>query len=61
MNVFNEKTVAALKIKQFEDTSIFVEQATRLWHMLNVKSTNYGTRLHDVDRYPFTTPSSFIM
>ena len=36
--------MAALKIKQCEDTSIFVEQVTRLWHMLNVKSINYGTR-----------------
>ena len=55
INVFNEKSVAAMKIKQFEDTSIFVEQVTRLWHMLNGKSTNYGTRLHDADRYPFTS------
>ena len=55
INVFNEKTVTALKIKQFEDTSIFVEQVTRLWHMLNVKTTHCGTRLHDADRYPFTT------
>ena len=55
INVFHEKTVAALKIKQFEDTSIFVEQVIRLWHMLNVKSTNYGTRLHDAVRYPSTS------
>ena len=55
INVFNEKTVAAMKIKQFEDTCIFVEEATQLWHMLNVKSTNYGTQLHDAERYPFTS------
>ena len=41
--IFNERTAAVLKQKQFHDTALF----------LNVKSPNDGIQLNDTDRYPF--------
>lgn len=53
-NVFNEKTVAALEQQNKSGTAYFVKQITRLWHILNIRSTSIGYRLNDVDRLPFT-------
>ena len=51
MNIFNEeKTVAALDIRKYDETKMFVEAVTRLWHILNVKTPHDGVRLNDEDR-----------
>ena len=51
MNIFHEKTVAALKKKGFLDTSIFVERVKKMWNILNVKDIYAGVKLSDPDRY----------
>ena len=38
MNIFNEKTVTALGIENYNDTKVFVEAVTRLWLIVNVKT-----------------------
>ena len=53
MNIFNEKTVAALELKGFKDTAIFVRAVTNLWNCLNVKKKYTGKNLNDKNRYPF--------
>ena len=55
-NVFNEKTCIALEQQKKTGTENFVKNVTRLWHMLNIRSTSIGHRLNDVDRLPFTDP-----
>ena len=52
MNIFNEKTVTALGIENYNDTKVFVEAVTRLWHIVNVKTPHDGVRLNDKDREP---------
>ena len=49
-NVFNEKTVAVLKINGFHSTETFVRLVTRMMNMLNVKSPYTATKLNDTDR-----------
>ena len=56
LRVFNEKTVAALRLKGKEGTARFIELVLRMWKMLNVKSNEVGQRLNDPDRFPFSTP-----
>lgn len=48
-DVFNEKTIAALADKT---TQIMVKNVTKMWHILNVKTTSAGKRLNDEDRHP---------
>ena len=48
-NVFNEKTVAVLSGKT---TQVMVQNVTKMWHILNVKTPSAGKRLNDDDRYP---------
>ena len=55
LNIFNEKTVAALRLEGREETARFIELVTRMWNMLNIKSVNAGKRLNDPDRYAFTS------
>ena len=55
-DVFNEKTVAALKLKGFEETARFIDLITKLWNILNIKSPHKGRRLQDPLREPFTSP-----
>ena len=50
MNIFNEKTVIALGIENYNDTKVFVEAVTRLWHIVNVKTPHDGVHLNDKDR-----------
>ena len=54
VNVFNEKTIAALKVgkEQACGTMVMIENVTQMWHILNVKSPNVGYRLNDDDRKP---------
>ena len=49
VNVFNEKTVAVLSEKQTEN---MVRNVTKMWNILNVKTTSAGHRLNDPDREP---------
>ena len=56
-NVFNEKTVSALKIREMNDTATFVEHVTKMWNILNVRSTTKGFHLNDEDRYPIYAPT----
>ena len=52
-NVFNEKTVAELSSHGYSDTATFVEQVTRLWNCLNVKTTDDGRNINDSNIEPF--------
>ena len=54
LNIFNEKTVAALMLRKCDDTAVFVEHVTRMWNMLNIKTSRDGTNLNNKDRLPFT-------
>ena len=56
LNVFNEKTIAALMQKSLNDTALFVKNIMRTWNIPNVKSPDVGRRLNDPDRYPIETP-----
>ena len=53
LNIFNEKTVAALQIDGYEETATFVHHVTRLFHMLNVKDLYSGQAYNDPDREPY--------
>ena len=55
-NVFNEKTCVVLEQKGMKDTANFVRNVTRMWHILNIKSTSTGIRLNDTDRQPISNP-----
>ena len=52
LNVFNEKTIAVLKEKKFDGTVLFVEQITKMWQIINVKSPYAGANLNNPNRYP---------
>ena len=49
VNVFNEKTVAVLTGKS---TQVMVQNITKMWNILNVKTPSAGKRMNDEDRYP---------
>ena len=53
--VFNEKTVAALKIRGHNDTAEFIHLVVRLWKIMNIGSRGEDTRLNDPDRAAFTS------
>ena len=54
VNVFDEKVIAALKKYKYDDTALFVERVTKMWHILNIKNVcNY---MNDPDREPFRDP-----
>ena len=55
MNIFNEKTVAELKVQDFNETAKFVDHVTKLWNCLNVKSTDAGQNLNDRNIEPIRT------
>ena len=40
VNVFNEKTVVALQLYGHNETATFVDEVTKLWNCINVKSTD---------------------
>ena len=54
VNIFNEKTVAALIHNEFNDTAVFVPQVSRMWNILNIKSPKATVRLNDPDWQTFT-------
>ena len=56
VNIFKEKTVAALFLHKFDDTAIFVRAVEELWNCLNVKSPGAGCNLNDWNREPFRLP-----
>ena len=55
LNVFNEKTIAALKQNNFDETAIFVEHVNKMWNILNVRSRYTGERLKDTNREPINS------
>ena len=55
INVFNEKTVAALRLFGHKETAIFVGEVTTLWNCINVKHSDKGRNLNDPNREPFTS------
>lgn len=57
LNVFNEKTVAALKIHHKDDTATIINVIVKLWKILNVKNPSLHIRLADDDRRPFSSES----
>ena len=54
LNVFNEKTIAALEIRNRKDTASILSTITKLWKMFNVKNASLHIRLADDDRKPFS-------
>ncbi|XP_012561912.2 uncharacterized protein LOC105847114 [Hydra vulgaris] len=48
--VVNEKTVAALKICDFKETSEFLERILLIWNYLNIKQEGMDIRLNDPNR-----------
>ncbi|XP_047140823.1 uncharacterized protein LOC124815934 [Hydra vulgaris] len=48
--VVNEKTVAALKICDFKETSEFLERILLIWNYLNIKQKGMDIRLNDPNR-----------
>jgi len=52
LQVFHDKTVSALKIAGFSDTSEFVSTFLKMWKILNNKDCFAYQRLNDVDRKP---------
>ena len=55
VNVFNEKTSAVLRKRGNIGTAVFVENITKLFNMLNVKSPEAARQLSDPDRAVFST------
>ena len=55
MKVINEKTVAALSLKQKTTTAEFIDCLLRMWKILNVKSPDLHVRLNDRDREQITS------
>ena len=55
LKIFNEKTIAALKLRKCEDAALFVEHVTRRWNMLNIKIPRDGTNLNNEDNVPLTS------
>ena len=51
VNIFNEKTIAELTNT---DTKIMVENVTKMWHIINVKTPSDWKYLNDDDRLPVT-------
>ena len=51
-NIFNEKTIAALQLKAFDETATFISYITKTWNILNVKSPEKGYRLNDKNKDP---------
>ena len=50
-NVFNERTCVALEKKEsMEGTAKFVKYVTRMWNIINIRSTGSGFRLNEPDR-----------
>lgn len=45
LNVFNERTIAALKEDGHNGTAEFVSLFTKMWHIVNTKTTNAHIRL----------------
>ena len=52
VDVFNEKTVVALQLYGHKETATFVDEVTKLWKCINVKSTDAGRNLNDPNREP---------
>ena len=57
LNIFNEKTVDALRWEKREETARFIELVVRMWKTLNIKLRKAGKRLNDPDRNPFNSPN----
>ena len=55
MNVFDEKTICVLNLKELNDTALFVSFITKMWHILNIRSPHDGIKLNDEDRMPVTS------
>lgn len=53
LNVFNEKTVAAIKMINKQETAEIVEVVLRMWKLTNIKNLYLHIRLADDDRRPF--------
>ena len=54
LNIFNEKTVAALISDGHTDTAKFVANILKFWKIVNVKNPNTYIALNDPDRKPLT-------
>ena len=57
LNVFNEKTIAALRMRGKQETAEIVDIVLRMWKYSNIKNPYLHIRLNDEDRRPFTSPN----
>ena len=55
LNIFNEKTVTALRQEKREETLRFIELVVCMWKMLNINLRKAGKRFTDPDRNPFNS------
>ena len=54
LNVFNEKTVVALEMRECDGAAIFIQKVLKLWNILNVKGPYEGKHLNNPDSYPIS-------
>ena len=58
VNVFNEKTCVALAAPgKMYGTYKFVDNITKMWNILNIKTPTSGRNLNDKNREPFRDPN----
>ena len=53
VNVFNQKTVVALRKRGKHETATFVAHVTKTWEILNIKSPREAHKLNDPNRRKF--------
>uniref|UniRef100_A0A1I8J5H9 Uncharacterized protein n=1 Tax=Macrostomum lignano TaxID=282301 RepID=A0A1I8J5H9_9PLAT len=58
LDVFHEKTVAALQLNGYSETADFVERVLNFWTVVNVKSPESHIRLNDIRRAPISSTNS---
>lgn len=59
LNVFNEKTVAALVADGKFETARFIDTFLKFWKIVNVKNPNLWIALNDTDRKPISDVNDF--
>ena len=56
-NIFNEKTCVALAGKEGKEVTFkFINYVTKIWNILNIRSTDIAYRLNDSNREKVTDP-----
>ncbi|PAA86097.1 hypothetical protein BOX15_Mlig018626g1 [Macrostomum lignano] len=58
LDVFSEKTVAALQVVRHVDTANFVAKVVDFWKIVNVKTPDAHVLLNDIRRTPISSPDA---